>query len=117
VWQLCLAAVTTSVNVQGFCGPPSPCRDFGRPLGNLKVARDQNQRVPEDAQTLTGWLNVTTVATSNTLPPAQLGLQSLSLYVPVPTACVADQLDHFILYRNAVESPESGQPKLEVQGG
>jgi hypothetical protein len=24
-------------------------------------------------------------------------LQSLSLYVPVPTACVADQLDHFIL--------------------
>jgi hypothetical protein len=117
VWQLCLAAVTTLVNVQGFCGPPSPCRGFGRPLGNLKDARDQNQRVPEEAQTLTGWLNVTTVATSNTSPPAQLGLQSSSLYVPVPTACVADQLDHFILYRNAVESPESGQPKLEVQGG
>ena len=86
-------------------------------MGNLKDARDQNQRVPEAEQTLTGWLNVTTVATSNTSPAAQLGSQSLSLYVPVPTACVADQLDHFILARNAVESPESGQPKLEVQAG
>jgi len=112
-----LAAVTTSENVQGFCGPPSACRGFGRPFGNLNDARDQNQRVPEAEQTLTGWLNVTTVATSNTSPLAQLGLQSSSLYVPVPSASVADQLDHFILYRNAVESPDSGQPKLDVQAG
>jgi hypothetical protein len=71
--------VTTLENVQGFCGAPSPCRGFGRPFGNRKDARDQNQRVPAAEQILTGWLNVTTVATSNTSPPAQLGLQSLSL--------------------------------------
>jgi hypothetical protein len=29
----------------------------------VKDARDQNQRVPEEEQTFTGWLNVTTVAT------------------------------------------------------
>jgi hypothetical protein len=40
---------------------------------------DQNQRAPADEQTLTGWLNVTTVATSDTTPAAQLGLQSSSL--------------------------------------
>ena len=107
----------TVENVQGFCGAASPCRDFGRPFGNLKDARDQNQRIPEPEQTLTGWLNVTTAATSDTTPAAQLGLQSSSLYVPVPTASVPDQADHFILARNAVESPDSGQPKLEVQAG
>lgn len=79
VWQLWVAAATTDENVQGFCGAAPPCRDFGRPSGNVKDARDQNQRVPDAEQTLTGWLSVTTVATSDTTPAAQSGLQSSSL--------------------------------------
>jgi hypothetical protein len=47
----------------GFFGALPPWSAFGRPFGNLKDARDQNQRVPEEEQTFTGWLNVTTVAT------------------------------------------------------
>ena len=79
VWQLWVAAATTDENVQGFCGAAAPWSDFGRPFGNAKDALDQNQRVPAGEQTLTGWLSVTTVATSDTTPAAQLGLQSSSL--------------------------------------
>lgn len=117
MWQLCAAAVTTEENVQGFCGAASPCRDFGRPTRNLKDARDQNQRVPDEEQTLTGWLSVTSMDTGIKTPAAQLGLQSSSLYVPKPTASVADQAVHFIFSRNAVESPDSGQAKSERQAG
>jgi len=45
----------------------------------VKEARDQTQWVPDEEQTLTGWLNVTTVATGSTGPAAQLGLQASSL--------------------------------------
>ena len=45
------------------------------------------------------------------MPDAQFGLQLSSLYVPVPTASVADQVVQLILYRNAVESPDSAHPK------
>lgn len=83
----------------------------------MKDARDQNQRVPDEEQTFTGWLSVITVATGYTVPPAQFGLQSSSLIVPVPTASVTDHTLHVILSRNAVESPESWQPKLELQAG
>lgn len=112
-----LAEPVTPVKVQGFCGPPSPCSAFGRPFGYLKDARDQNQRVPDEEQTFTGWLSVITVATGYTVPPAQLGLQSSSLMVPVPTASETDQTLHVILARNAVESPESWQPNSETQAG
>jgi hypothetical protein len=78
-WQLDPAAVTTEEKTQGFCGAAPPWSDFGRPFGNAKDALDQNQRGPAAEQTLTGWLSVTTVATSDTTPAAQLGLQSSSL--------------------------------------
>jgi hypothetical protein len=45
----------------------------------VKDAWAQNQRVPDDEQTFTGWLNVTTVATGYTGPAAQLGLQPSTL--------------------------------------
>ena len=48
---------------QGFFGALSPCSALGRPRGNVNEARVQNQRVPDDEQTFTGSLNVTTVAT------------------------------------------------------
>ena len=94
--QLCWAAVTSVVKVHGFSGAFWPCSAFGRPLGNLNDARDQNQRVPDAKQTLTGWLNVTTADTGYTGPAAQLGLQASTLYVPIPTASVADHVAHFI---------------------
>ena len=65
--------------VQGFWGAFWPCSAAGRPSGNVKEACDQTQRVPDGAQTFTGWLSVTVVATEYTWPPAQLGLQSSSL--------------------------------------
>ena len=34
--------------------------------------------------------------------------------MPVPTASLADHVDHVILSRIAVESPESGQPELQA---
>ena len=40
-----------------------PCSASGKPSGNVNEARVQNQRVLDDEQTLTGSLNVTTVAT------------------------------------------------------
>ena len=92
-----LAALATEEKVHGFCGPPSLCSAFGRPFGYLKDARDQNQRAPDEEQTFTGWVSVITVATEYTVPPAQLGLQSSSLMVPVPTASVTDHTLHFIL--------------------
>jgi hypothetical protein len=61
--QLCWAAVTTVEKTQGFFGALPPCSALGRPLGNVNEARVQNQRVPDDEQTFTGSLNVTTVAT------------------------------------------------------
>jgi hypothetical protein len=48
---------------QGFFGALSLCSALGRPRGNVNEARVQNQRVPDDEQTFTGSLNVTTVAT------------------------------------------------------
>ncbi len=48
---------------QGFSGALPPCNALGRPLGNVNEARVQNQRAPDDEQTFTGSLNVTTVAT------------------------------------------------------
>jgi hypothetical protein len=71
--------VTNEEKVHGSCGPFCPCRAFGRPSGNVKDARDHTQCVPDDEQTLTGRLSVTTVATGYTVPPAQLGLQASSL--------------------------------------
>jgi hypothetical protein len=41
---------------------------------------------------------------------AQLGLQSSSLYLPVPGASVADHTGHFMAERMAVESQD---PELE----
>jgi hypothetical protein len=71
--------VISGVNVHGLVGAFWPVKACGRPWGNVKEARDQTQWVPEEEQTLTGWLNVTTVATGTTGPAAQLGLQASSL--------------------------------------
>jgi len=94
--QLCWAAAINPVKVHGFCGAFWPCNASGRPFGNLNDAWDQNQRVPDEEQTFTGWLNVTTAATGYTGPAAQSGLQASTLYVPVPTASVADHEVHVI---------------------
>jgi hypothetical protein len=114
--QLCRAAATSVVKVHGFCGAFWPCSAFGRPSGNLNDARDQNQRAPDAEQTFTGWLNVTTAGTGYTGPAAQLGLQASTLYVPVPTASVADHMVQFIWCRIVLESPDSGQPELPHAG-
>jgi len=55
--------VIRAEKVQGFCGAFWPWRALGRPWGNVNDACVQTQRVPEEEQTLTGWLSVTTVAT------------------------------------------------------
>jgi hypothetical protein len=94
--QLCWAAVISEVKVHGFCGAFWPCSAFGRPAGNLNDAWDQYQRVPDEEQTFTGWLNVITAGTGYTGPAAQLGLQAVTLYVPVPTACEVVHAVHFI---------------------
>ena len=94
--QLCWAAAINAVKVHGFCGAFWPCSAFGRPSGNLNDAWDQNQRVPVEEQAFTGWLNVTTAGTGYTGPAAQSGSQASTLYVPVPTASVADHVVHVI---------------------
>jgi hypothetical protein len=71
--------VISGLNVHGLVGAFWPETACGKPWGNAKEARDQTQRVPDAEQTLTGWLNVTTVATGTTGPAAQLGLQASSL--------------------------------------
>jgi hypothetical protein len=48
------------------------------------------------------------------VPWAQLGLQSSSLYVPVPVAAEADHVVQVIAYRIAVLSPDNGQPEAQV---
>jgi hypothetical protein len=79
----------------------------------LNDARDQNHRAPDDEQAFTGWLSVTTAATGYMVPWAQLGVQSSSLYVPVPVADAADHVVQVIAYRIAVLSPDSGQPDAQ----
>ena len=84
------------MKVHGFCGAFWPCSAFGNPSGKLNDTWDQNQRVPEEEQTFTGWLNVIIAGTGYTGPAAQLGWQASTLYVPVPTASVADHVVHLI---------------------
>ena len=71
--------MTTDENVHGFCGALSPCSALGSPFGKVNEALVQYQRGPDDEQTFTGWLSVTTVATGYTGPAAQLGLQAFRL--------------------------------------
>jgi hypothetical protein len=106
--------VASEENVQGFSGASGPCSAFGRPWGNSNDARDQNHRVPDGEQAFTGWLSVTTAATGYMVPWAQLGLQSSSLYVPLPTAAEADHVVQVIAYRIAVLSPDNGQPEAQA---
>ena len=94
--QLCWAAAITGAKIHGFCGAFWPCSAFGRPSGNRNDARDQNQRVPDEEQTFTGWLKVATTATGYTGPAAQLVMQASNLYVPAPTASAAVHVVHFI---------------------
>ena len=77
--QLCWAAAISAVKVHGFCGPSWPCSAFGRPFGKLNDTWDQTQWVPDEEQTFTGWLKVTTAGTGYTGPAAQLGLQASTL--------------------------------------
>ncbi len=71
--------MTTAEKVHGFCGALPPRSACGRARGNLKDARDQNHRGPEEKQAFTGWLNVTTAGSGYTVPAAQLGLQPSTL--------------------------------------
>ena len=70
--------MSTVEKVHGFCGALPPCSAWGRPWGNLKDARDQNQRGAAEEQAFTGWLSVTTTGTGYTVPAAQFGWQPSS---------------------------------------
>ncbi len=83
-------------------------------MGELERRTGPEPPVPDGEQAFTGWLSVTTAATGYMAPWAQLGLQSSSLYVPVPVADAADHVVQVIAYRIAVLSPDSGQPDAQV---
>lgn len=89
-----------------------PAKAFGSGASQANDVRVQNQ-VPwplPATQTRTGLLSVTVTGTGCSVPCAQLGVQSSSFSVPVPTAAVELQVDHVMCHSETVESPDSTQP-------